>query len=340
MNPRRTRPAGDEPAQRREPARRLAPGQAHCGQRVDNFLLGRLKGMPRPRIYRMLRRGEVRVNGARVGPSYRLSAEDSLRLPPLWLPPSALTLPASEACLRLIAASIRYEDDELIVLDKPARLAVHGGSGLRTSVIDALRELRPEERRLELVHRLDRETSGCLMVAKKASALRQLQALLRDGQIDKRYTALCAGRWAGAGPIDAALLKSHRRDGGHSVRVSEDGRRASTFFAPLRRFAGATLLRASPLTGRTHQIRVHASAAGHPLLGDDKYGDAPSRRLSRSLGLKRMFLHASSIRVPRGSGAPLRVTCPLPDELRRALAIISASPDRTGPGATTTLQRP
>ena len=355
-SPRSREPSAPEPAAER-PARRpspvgaplspvshVEPGPEHHGQRVDNFLLWRLKGMPRTRIYRMLRRGEVRVNGARVKPEHRLCDGDSLRLPPLWLPSATAVLPASESCLRVIAESIRYEDDGLIVLDKPAKLAVHGGSGLRSSVIDALRELRPEQRRLELVHRLDRGTSGCLMVAKKASTLRRLHALLREGRIAKRYTALCAGHWAERSDVSVALRKIHHEDGSHSVHADADGRRSHTRFTPLRHFAEATLVEAVPLTGRTHQIRVHAAAVGHPVLGDEKYGDERSARLSRALGLTRMFLHASTLRVPRETDEPLRVDCPLPGELQRVLGIICAAPttpaESAARGEETALRQP
>ncbi len=278
--------------------------------------------MPKPRIYRMLRRGEVRINGSRVKPSQRLRAGDSLRLPPLWLCLPDEPTPVSAGLARLLAESIRYEDEGMLVLDKPSRLAVHGGSQLRTSVIDALRQLRPEQPGLELAHRLDRDTSGCLMVAKKASTLRELHRLLRTGQIHKRYTALCAGHWATKRQVNAPLIKRHDRHGGHATHVADDGQPASTRFMPLWHGDDVTLLLAVPLTGRTHQIRVHAAAEGHPLLGDEKYASEESMRLSRSLGLQRLFLHAAALRVPREGGEPLWVECPLPDELERLLAML------------------
>ncbi len=296
-------------------------GEGDAGQRIDNFLLRRLKGVPRSVIYRILRKGEVRVNARRIGPEYRLEAGDRVRVPPLR---TAAERPAPRPGAGLAAqleAAILHEDERLLVVNKPAGLAVHGGSGVSYGVIEALRALRPGERELELVHRLDRDTSGCLMVAKRRSLLRLLHALQREGRIEKTYLALLAGRWRrGAARVDAPLRKNVMQGGERMVRVAADGKEAVTEFRAVRRFADSTLVEATLVTGRTHQIRVHAAHLGTPILGDAKYGDAEANRRYRERGLRRLFLHAAGllIRWP-GDEPPLAVAAALDPELQQFL---------------------
>jgi 23S rRNA pseudouridine955/2504/2580 synthase len=297
----------------------------HAGQRVDNFLRTELKGAPKSLLYRILRKGEVRVNKGRAKPDTRLAAGDVVRIPPLRL---AEELPARvgaglEALLR---AAVLHEDERLLVLDKPGGLAVHAGSGVNVGVIEALRALRPEVRGLELAHRLDRETSGVLLLAKDRTTLLELHELLRgdaaDGErVDKRYVALVRGRWPDKlREIDAPLEKNTLHGGERIVVVRPDGKASRTHFRVLERFAEATLLEASPITGRTHQIRVHAAHAGHPIAGDLKYGDPEFDRSMKQHGLSRLFLHAARITLPRG----LSFTAPLPPELERVRLNLTA----------------
>jgi 23S rRNA pseudouridine955/2504/2580 synthase len=263
-----------------------------AGQRIDNFLLTRLKGVPKSRIYRLLRKGEVRVNKGRIKADYRLNAGDQLRIPPIRTQEAPETPAPSAELRRLLASSVLLESDDMLVVDKPAGLAVHGGSGVSLGLIEALRASR-DDRFLELVHRLDKGTSGCLMVAKKRSALRALQQQLRDGGVEKTYLALVAGRWPkGLETIDAPLRKFSQESGDSIVRPDNQGKPSVTHFSVAKRFADATLLEVTLETGRTHQIRVHCQLAGHPLLGDDKYGDEELNRIARGQGLKRLFLHA------------------------------------------------
>jgi 23S rRNA pseudouridine955/2504/2580 synthase len=312
-------------ADRNQPvgARRVRAGEGGAGQRLDNFLLRELSGVPRSRVYRLLRRGEVRVNGRRKQADYRLSADDEVRLPPLRGRPAPGDAPrrVPEGLVESVRAAIVHEDARLLVLDKPAGLAVHGGSGLAFGAIEALRALRPEEP-LELVHRLDRETSGCLLVARTRAALRITHALLREGAVEKRYAALVAGRWRlGRKTIDAPVLTHARRGGERVVRVHRAGKIAVSVFEPVAHYHGiATRMDVSIRTGRTHQIRVHAAFAGHPVAGDGKYGDRECNARLRALGLNRMFLHASTIafRWPE-DGALFRTEAPLPAELEGVL---------------------
>src|SRR5690606_11522863 len=290
------------------------------GQRVDNFLLRELKGVPKARIYRLLRKGEVRVNKGRVKAEYRLQSGDQVRIPPLRMSEEeGAEVSVSTGLADRLANSILYEDEGLIVIDKPAGLAVHGGSGISLGLIEALRALRPEARFLELVHRLDRDTWGCIMVAKKRSALLILHEALRGEGVDKRYLALVAGSWPKRrSSVDAPLEKDTLRSGERVVRVTLDGKPALTRFAIVESFADATLVEASPVTGRTHQIRVHAKHAGHPLACDDKYGDKVADERFRQLGLKRLFLHAHSLSY-EWQGRRLMLRAELPSELSRFL---------------------
>ncbi|RMD80576.1 MAG: RluA family pseudouridine synthase [Gammaproteobacteria bacterium] len=302
--------------------RRERVDPARAGQRIDNYLLGRLKGVPRSRVYRLLRRGEVRVNGRRAAPSYRLQAGDELRLPPVRTAEGGPVPPPAPRLLERLAAAVLYEDREVLVVNKPAGVPVHGGSGLAHGVIDALRLLRPGEA-LELAHRLDRDTSGCLVVARRRSALRALHRALREGEVDKTYLALVRGGWGRAEEVRAPLLKNVLRSGERVVRVDRAGKEARTLFRPLRRYPlgpwGATLVEARPLTGRTHQIRVHARHAGHPIAGDPRYGDPAFDRALAPLGLRRLFLHAARVAFTLPSGRRVAVEAPLEGRLQAVL---------------------
>lgn len=266
------------------------------GQRIDNYLRTFLKGVPKSLIYRILRKGEVRVNKKRVKPEYKLQANDELRIPPIRLS-EPTELPSTKLDkVSSLESHILFEDDWLIVLNKPSGTAVHGGSGLSFGVIEALRALRPQQKFLELVHRLDRDTSGCLLIAKKRSALKNLHEQLRDKKVDKRYQALVSGEWpANRFKVKAPLLKNTLKSGERIVLVDEEGKPSETRFRILESFVDATLVEASPITGRTHQIRVHSLHAGHPIACDNRYGDETFDQRAKNLGLKRLFLHAHSL---------------------------------------------
>ena len=297
-----------------------------AGQRIDNFLRTQLKGVPKTLIYRILRKGEVRVNKGRIKPEYKLQAGDIVRVPPLRLPEREEPVPLAQGLLDRLEAAIVFEDKALIVINKPAGIAVHGGSGLNFGVIEAFRQLRPDAKELELVHRLDRDTSGLLMIAKKRSMLRHLHTELRGDGIDKRYMALVRGHWATAKKqVNAPLLKSTLRSGERMVEVNDEGKEALTIFRVLRRFGEfATLIEAKPVTGRTHQIRVHALHAGHEIAGDSKYGDEDFTREIRDMGGKRLFLHAYSLRVPLPEGGELLLEAPVDEVWARTLERLGA----------------
>ena len=306
-------------------------GEGDAGQRLDNFLVRVLKGVPRTHIYRLLRKGEVRVNSRRAKPDQRLEAGDRVRLPPIRRPEGAAEgpRPASASLQKLLTDAIVYEDADLLVVNKPAGVAVHGGSGMSHGVIEALRSARPELRELDLVHRLDRETSGCLIVAKKRSALRDLHAQLREGTTEKRYLALVCGKWnLGTKRIELALDTGERRGGERHVAVRTHGKMAVSTFRPVQFFSNvATLMEVMIDTGKTHQIRVHAAHAGHPVAGDDKYGDRERNAELRACGLHRMFLHAASIEVRRpGTQEPLNVSAPLGADLAQVLDNLAKAP--------------
>ncbi len=290
-----------------------------AGQRIDNFLLSQLKGVPKSMIYRILRKGEVRVNKGRIKAQYRLQAGDIVRIPPVRLALRDAPLLPGKKVLQQIERNIIHEDERLIVLNKPSGIAVHGGSGISFGVIEAMRVLRPEMRDLELVHRLDRETSGCLLISKRRSALRELHELLRNGKMDKRYLALCKGKWrGGARNIDAPLRKNVLSSGERIVRISPDGKEALSRFNPQQRYRQATMMEVKLVTGRTHQIRVHALHTGHPLAGDDKYGDKGFNQEMKTIGLKRLFLHAFRLRFP-WQGDVLELQAPLDEVLEQVL---------------------
>ncbi len=304
-------------------------GADSAGQRIDNYLLRILKTVPRSRIYRLLRKGEVRVDGHRVKPEHRLQAGVRVRIPPVRLESTAQIAPPRSMREQLRQAII-FEDKNLIALDKPAGIAVHGGSGLSLGVIEALRAEWPRES-LELVHRLDRDTSGCLLIARNRKTLRDLHALIRDGAMEKRYLALVRGNWQlGEKRIDVPLETEHRRSGERHVRATAHGKESVSVFKPAQFFgARATLMEIDIQTGRTHQIRVHASHAGHPVAGDEKYGDAGFNVEMRPYGLERLFLHAHSIAFSwPGSQAPAHFSAPLPAELRTVIDRLQAAPTR------------
>jgi len=292
------------------------------GQRIDNFLLGYLKGAPRSLVYKLLRSGQVRVNGGRVKAERKLEAGDQVRIPPVRIEEAADRGTPAKGLLDAIEASIVFEDARLLAINKPAGVASHGGSGIAFGAIETLRALRPRES-LELVHRLDRDTSGLLLVARKRSALTELQALMREdggraGSIRKRYLALLAGRMPdGVMSVDAALHVGLRQGGERHVQINAAGKASTSHFKVLERRGGQSYCEVRIETGRTHQIRVHAQHIGHPVAGDDKYGDeAVNRRLREQVGLRRMFLHASTLEFALDGGAsPYLLNAPLAPEL-------------------------
>ncbi|WP_036769399.1 23S rRNA pseudouridine(955/2504/2580) synthase RluC [Photorhabdus australis] len=296
-----------------------------AGQRVDNFLLARLKGVPKSMIYRIVRKGEVRVNKGRVKPEYKLSAGDVVRIPPVRVAERQEV--AVSAKLHKVAAlgdCILYEDDHILVINKPSGTAVHGGSGLSFGVIEGLRVLRPEAKFLELVHRLDRDTSGILLIAKKRSVLRALHEQLRLKQMQKDYLALVRGQWQShCKVVQAPLLKNILQSGERIVKVSGEGKPSETRFKIEERFTNATLVRASPITGRTHQIRVHAQYAGHPIAFDDRYGDKTFDSQLSDMGLNRLFLHASALKFTHPStGETLRLEAPMDGQLHSCIKML------------------
>ena len=292
-----------------------------AGQRLDNFLLRRLKGVPRSHVYRLIRSGQVRVNSGRAKPSRRLACGDQVRVPPVRLP-TAPAKPPDHDSVAWIERHILHEDQRVLVIDKPAGLAVHGGSGISLGLIETLRAARPDSPYLELAHRLDRSTSGCLLVAKKRSALRILHEFLRTDAVDKNYLALVRGPWdLGTQVFETALKTTHRRNGERFVIVHPDGKLAVSEFKPVEFFGSlATLMSVEIRTGRTHQIRVQAAAATHPTAGDERYGDARFNEQMNRLGLRRLFLHAQSMSfVWPGSEQEQTFTAPLPKELTDVL---------------------
>ena len=308
---------------RAQPARHRDIDAERAGQRLDNYLLGELKGVPRSHVYRLIRSGQVRVNSGRTRPSYRLQAGDRVRVPPVGLRP-AVPATATPDRLEWLSERILYEDSRILVLDKPAGLAVHGGSNVSLGCIEALRLLRPDSKDLELAHRLDRDTSGCLLLAKRRSALRMLHELLREGRVDKRYLTLVKGPWPeGTTKIDAPLVT--RRVGGEArVKVDESGKESRSTFRLVDRFGKtASFLEVSIDTGRTHQIRVHAAHAGHPVAGDERYGDKDFDEYLKSFGLTRMFLHAHSLSFDwPDTGEPFNASAPLPEDLKSVLTAL------------------
>jgi len=305
--------------------RRVTVGDEAENQRVDNWLLRQLKGVPKSHVYRILRSGEVRVNGGRVDATYRLQPGDEVRIPPVRVaaPEDPRPVPGRDF-------AVVFEDDYLLVLDKPSGLAVHGGSGVSFGVIEQLRSSRPEARFLELAHRLDRETSGLLLVGKKRSSLTRLHDLMRDGGMEKRYLTLVKGRWMN--PVQHVRLALHKyllENGERRVEVHPEGKPSHSVVRLLARWQNYSLLEVELKTGRTHQIRVHLSHLGFPLCGDDKYGDFALNKALQKEGLKRMFLHAARIALPHPqSGERLELAAALPDDLRSFIDVLDRTETR------------
>ena len=291
------------------------------GQRIDNFLVKLLKGVPKSRIYRIIRKGEVRINKGRCDAKRKLMLGDIVRVPPVRVAEPKELISAPAYLKSSLQRGILFEDDAILVINKPAGFAVHGGSGISTGVIEALREIRPESRFLELVHRLDRDTSGCLIIAKKRSALRTLHEYFRGDGVKKSYLALLEGRWEKQKIIvDQPLLKNVSQGGERMVKVSSAGKPSQTRFKSITVYHDATLVEASPFTGRTHQIRVHALWLGHAIIGDERYGNKETNKAFRQRGYKRLFLHAHKLQFKHPiTGEVLKLVAPLADELQALL---------------------
>jgi len=298
--------------------RKIEIDEEQAGQRIDNFLRRELPGVPKSRVYRILRKGEVRVNGGRVRAEYKLQPGDVVRVPPVRVRPDGE--PPASGAMRDLTDRVLFEDKLLLVIDKPSGVAVHGGSGISHGVIEILRAARPELRDLSLVHRLDKGTSGCLVLAKRRSMLRNLHEKFREGIVEKNYLALGVGDWQyGDYTVDAPLLVTHRKGGERHVVVRKDGKPAKTRIKLSRTYGKFSLLQCRPLSGRTHQIRVHLQSIEHPIAGDDRYGDPEINKRVAKHGLKRLFLHAQSISFPDEHGNELHFTSPLADDLQRFL---------------------
>lgn len=292
-----------------------------AGRRIDNYLTGQLADIPRTRIYRMLRKGEVRVNSARVKQDYRIRVNDIIRVPPVFSRGKTITEYVPPARLvEKVAAGIVYEDDFLLVLNKPAGLSVHGGNAEKSGLIEILRRLRPAETGLELVHRLDKQTSGCLLISRDHRVLRKLHTLLREHKVKKHYLALVKGKFRNRQEITKPLRKNELRSGERMVQVDNTGKQAITRFEPVTLFRQSSLVRIEIATGRMHQIRVHAASIGHPVAGDDKYGDREFNKTLKMIGLDRMFLHAEklTLKLPY-CGQTKTFKAPLPDDLNEVL---------------------
>ncbi|MFT6901834.1 MAG: 23S rRNA pseudouridine955/2504/2580 synthase [Colwellia sp.] len=293
-----------------------------AGQRIDNFLLKTLKGVPKSMIYRLLRKGEIRANKKRTKPEYKIQDEDLIRVAPIRISENTNEVSTKLNVVANLEKQILFEDDRLIVINKPSGMAVHGGSGLSFGLIEAMRALRPDARMLELVHRLDRDTSGCLVIAKKRSALRHLHEQLRSKTVQKYYHALVKGQWSTKlTRVTEGLKKNDLKSGERVVVVDNiNGKEAETRFKVLKNFENATLIRAFPVTGRTHQIRVHCQIKGHPIACDSKYGYENFDEDMKKLGLKRLFLHAASIEFTHpNTGEKMKVEAPLEHSLQNLL---------------------
>ncbi|WP_439503968.1 23S rRNA pseudouridine(955/2504/2580) synthase RluC [Methylophaga sp.] len=292
-----------------------------AGQRIDNFLITLEKGVPKSRIYRALRKGEVRVNKGRIKQTYRLQAGDQVRVPPLRVSEKVVITELSESLTDALESAILMEDDDILVINKPAGLAVHAGSQIQLGVIEAMRIIRPENRFVELVHRLDRDTSGCLVLAKSRTALLNLQQQMKDSETDKRYLTLTRGKWpAQENIVDLALQKNSLSSGERMVVPDINGKKSKTLFEIKQEFSGCQLVAAKLYTGRTHQIRVHSASQSHPVAGDEKYGDREFNKRIRQFGLKRMFLHAWQLSLKHPiTDEPLTFNAELPDTLKDVL---------------------
>ena len=307
--------------------RQVAIGPERDGQRIDNALVTMLKGVPKSMIYRLLRTGQVRVNGKRAKPDTRLVDGDTLRIPPVRVAerPERQGPPGGQVAE--VAEAVIFEDKHFLVIDKPAGVASHGGSGISHGAIELLRAARPQEH-LELVHRLDRDTSGVLVFAKTRAGLTGLQAEIRAGTVTKQYLCLMLGHPSKAKfDVNAPLLKSVMQGGERMVRVADNGKPSLTFFREMDHYPGARLMQAALGTGRTHQIRVHAAHIGHPLAGDPKYGDKEMNKRFKEMGLNRMFLHASHMSFEL-DGRAYSFSTPLPDDLKVFLDVLAVKGKR------------
>ena len=301
---------------------RVRIDEGDAGQRIDNYLLRMCKGVPKSHVYRILRSGEVRVNGGRIGPTYRLADGDEVRIPPVRIAQRENNAPVPVGT----PLPVVFEDDALVVVNKPAGTAVHGGSGVSYGVIEQLRAQRPDARMLELAHRLDRETSGLLIIAKKRSALKVLHDMQRNGSIEKHYLSLVVGQWKNRlQHVKLPLYKYLQADGERRVRVSDEGKPSHSIVRLVKNYQRFSLVEVELKTGRTHQIRVHLTHLGFPLAGDDKYGDFALNKSLEREGLKRMFLHAARLRLAHPvTGETLDLEVPLPPELQQFLARLDA----------------
>jgi 23S rRNA pseudouridine955/2504/2580 synthase len=307
--------------------RQVEVAEADRGRRVDNLIGSLLKGIPKPLIYRWLRRGEVRINGGRVKPDHRVEAGDLLRLPPWREAADSADAPAPASLLQRLDGCVLLEADGLLIINKPSGMPVHGGTGMRFGVIELLRQLRADLPYLELVHRLDRATSGCLMLATDAARLRQLHRYIGGPEVGKRYLALLAGSPDfETQQVELALSRGLDEESQGHMQVDADGKPADTHFRVLERYACASLVEATLGTGRTHQIRVHAQHLGHPVCGDDRYGDPDANRLLLEAGLQRLFLHAAALRLALPGEALREVECPLPRDLEALLKRLQRMP--------------
>lgn len=295
------------------------------GQRVDNFLMSRLRGVPKSIVYRIIRKGEVRVNKGRVKPDTRLKSGDQVRIPPVTQKEKATQPKPGDRVQGVVEAAVVFENEQMLVVNKPSGIAVHGGSGLSFGLIEVLRSARPEARFLELVHRLDRDTSGLVMIAKKRSALRFLQDELRHKRIRKYYHALVAGVWPEKlSRVEEPLLRYEMPNGERRVKISSEGKPSLTMYRRLSVFEGYSLVEASPVTGRTHQIRVHCASSGYPIAGDDKYMDDASQKAFRAVGGQRLMLHARALefRLP-GSEEAMRLEAPYDEAFAAVLSTLT-----------------
>lgn len=274
----------------------LEVGENNAGQRIDNYLSSLLKGVPKSYIYRIIRKGEVRINKKRCKPLQKILSGDVIRIPPIRVSDAKSAPELANRTLTTLENAIIFEDKHLIVLNKPSGFAVHGGSGLSFGVIEAFRQLRPKEKRLELVHRLDKDTSGCLILAKKTSVLRAFHEMIREDEVEKHYVALLKGTLAKDEIlVDQPLRKFVTKSGERMVKIDPEGKPSKTRICVTQRFPNATLVDVELLTGRTHQIRVHSMHLNHPIAGDEKYGDSEFNKAMRVKGLKRLFLHARQL---------------------------------------------
>jgi 23S rRNA pseudouridine955/2504/2580 synthase len=284
-------------------------GDDYEGQRLDNFLIARLKGVPKSKIYQIIRKGEVRVNKKRKKAEYRLEAKDLVRIPPIRTAEAKPKVKVYDKTLKLIEDSIIYEDESFMAINKPSGIAVHGGSGVNWGLIEAVRQIRPDVRRLELVHRLDRDTSGVILIAKKGAVLKVFHQYLQSKQMIKIYHALVVGRWSKhKKEVDVPLRKIELPSGERIVKVDGKGKKSQTNYRILNAFKGFSLVEASPITGRTHQIRVHCQFAGNAIVGDEKYCSEEDLQLQKSLGLNRLCLHARELKFKHPeSGRPMKI---------------------------------